>query len=106
MAKETTQSLIKNLAERMDNGFRKVDEKFNHQGALIEDFNHKLDLVVEHVQNTDRQLGLVKETLIDHTKKFERIDARLAGIEVKLDSKADKVDFQKLDRRVVALEAA
>ena len=81
-------------------------------GTMIEDFDEKLTLVIEHIQGVDHRLDRVENQFVGVENRLDRIENQLVGvdhrldrIEIKLDTKTDKTDLQKIDRRVTTLEA-
>nr|WP_298435680.1 hypothetical protein [Geobacter sp.] len=74
----------------MDNdSLRKIEELFKrHIGVLSEDFQHKLDLVVEGQQMLAEKLELTKTELKDEIRK---VDQRLTMVEARLEQKMDAV---------------
>ena len=67
-----------------DDDFKKIEDIFrHHMGIMSEDFQHKLDIVVEGHQ----MLG----------EKIDRVEDRLERVEVRLDRVEGKVDALAAD---------
>ncbi|QSV44849.1 hypothetical protein [Geobacter benzoatilyticus] len=74
----------------MDNdSIERIEELFKHHiGVLSEDFQHKLDLVVEGQQMLAEKLELTGTELKDEIRK---VDQRLTMVEAQLEQKIDAV---------------
>ncbi len=74
----------------MDNdSIKRIEELFKHHiGVLSEDFQHKLDLVVEGQQMLAEKLELTGTELKDEIRK---VDQRLTMVEARLEQKIDAV---------------
>jgi len=74
----------------MDNdSIERIEELFKHHiGVLSEDFQHKLDLVVEGQQMLAEKLELTGTELKDEIRK---VDQRLTMVEARLEQKIDAV---------------
>ena len=63
-----------------DNDFKKIEGMFkHHMGIMSEDFQHKLDIVVEGHQMLSEKLDRVESRL-------DRVESRLDRVETKLDT--------------------
>lgn len=78
------------------------DEVFteeNRYGALLEDMNSKLDIVVDGVASLDRRVSHLENDMVEVKDKLGSIEAVLVG-------KADAAKMELLERRVEQLEKA
>lgn len=71
--------------------FKKIEDMFKHHvGMMTEDFQHKLDIVVEGHQMLGEKIDRVEDRL-------ERVEVRLDRVEVRLDRVEGKVDAMAAD---------
>ena len=79
-----------------------------HFGAILEDIDSKLDLVVEGVGTLDgkidRHYGEFQEFRKDVDYKFELVFDELRLIRNELKEKVGRDEFALLEKRVIALE--
>jgi hypothetical protein len=74
-----------------DDDFKKIEDMFrHHMGIMSEDFQHKLDIVVEGHQMLGEKIDRVEDRL-------ERVEVRLDRVEVRLDRVEGKVDALAAD---------
>ena len=70
-------------------------------GALIEDFNSKVDLVLEQTS----EIPKIKKNVERLTEDMEIVKSDLESIKYTLRMKVDLDDFQALEHRVALLES-
>jgi hypothetical protein len=71
--------------------FKKIEDMFrHHMGIMSEDFQHKLDIVVEGHQMLGEKIDRVEDRL-------EKVEVRLDRVEVRLDRVEGKVDALAAD---------
>ncbi|WP_298272078.1 hypothetical protein [Geobacter sp.] len=72
-----------------NDSIKRIEELFKHHiGVLSEDFQYKLDLVVEGQQMLAERLELTRTELKDEIRK---VDQRLTMVEARLEQKIDAV---------------
>jgi uncharacterized membrane-anchored protein len=71
--------------------FKKIEEMFkHHMGIMSEDFQHKLDIVVEGHQMLSEKIDRVEDRL-------ERVEVRLERVEGKVDAVAADLSAHRAD---------
>ena len=70
-------------------------------GALIEDFNNKMDLVLEQTS----EIPKIKKVLDEHTRTLEVMKSDIELIKYSLKLKVDLNEFKALEHRVALLES-
>ena len=73
----------------------------HHVGILSEDFQHKLDIVVEGQQMLAEKLDA---TRIELKEEIQKVDQRLTVVEARLETKIDALD-EKLSKKIDAAAA-
>ena len=78
--------------------FKKIEDMFrHHMGIMSEDFQHKLDIVVEGHQMLGEKIDRVEDRLERVEVKLERVEVRLGSVEARLDRVEGKVDALAAD---------
>lgn len=71
--------------------FKKIEEMFkHHMGVMSEDFQHKLDIVVEGHQ-------MLSEKIDRLDGRMDRLEGRMDGLEVKVDAVAVDLAAHRAD---------
>ena len=71
--------------------------KKHAKGITMEDLDSKLDLILEHVAGTDKNVADLKEDMTEVKGRLEKIEVTLVG-------KADNSRVDRLDGRVTRIE--
>lgn len=84
---------IEQMMSRMMGQFRgEIGEDFRHQlGLQREDFQHKLDLVVEGQQSLAEGMVRLEGRMDRVENSLERVEVRVLAVEKKLETKMDAV---------------
>lgn len=73
----------------------------HHIGILSEDFQHKLDLVIEGQQMLNEK---VEATRVDLSNEIQKVDHRLTLVEARLGKRITEVET-RLDNKIAAVES-
>jgi hypothetical protein len=74
---------------------KKIEEMFKHHiGVMSEDFQHKLDIVVEGHQKLSEKIDRVELTL---GARLDKVEARLERVEGKVDGVAADLSAHRAD---------
>jgi hypothetical protein len=90
---------IEEMMSRMMGQFRgEIGEDLRHQlGVQREDFQHKLDLVVEGQQTLVEGMDRLEGRMDGIENRLERVEVRVVAVEMKVDALDEKVDAVAVD---------
>ena len=75
--------------------FKKIEDMFTHHiGIMSEDFQQKLDILVEGHLMLSEKIDRVETTL---TARLDRVETRLDRVEVKLDAVSADLTAHRVD---------
>ena len=81
-----------------DDDFLKIESMFKHHiGIMSEDFQHKLDIVVEGHQMLNEKIDRLDGRMNSLEGKVDRLEVRLDRVEVRLDRVEVKIDAVATD---------
>jgi archaellum component FlaC len=87
---------LADIAERMDAGFAKVDERFEQVDERFEKVDERFDAVDERFEKVDERFDAVDERFEKVDDRFESLRLELKGdikdLDAKFDQKIDKLD--------------
>jgi len=100
MKKEDLKEIAEHVTTVVDQRFgqfkEEITDEFSHQrGMLLDNFQHKLDIVVEGHQMLDEKIDRLDERVDGMDAKINRLDERVGGMDAKID---------RLDERLVRVE--
>ncbi|KAF0221106.1 MAG: hypothetical protein FD174_604 [Geobacteraceae bacterium] len=78
--------------------FKKIEEMFKHQvGIMSEDFQHKLDIVVEGHQMLSEKIDRLDGRMDGLDGRMDRLEGRMDRLEAKVDAVAADLTAHRTD---------
>ena len=102
MKKEDLKEIAEHVTTVVDQRFgqfkEEITDEFSHQrGMLLDNFQHKLDIVVEGHQMLDEKIDRLDERVDGMDAKIDRLDERLVRVEKKVDGVAEDLAEHRRD---------